>query len=85
VRGGRRKLILSTRLREYLESNSSEVRNMLLTEWNWKDAEEVWKEEAKEEAEEEILEKLTELVNKGISFSEAVEMLRKRKRCTKSE
>jgi hypothetical protein len=31
-------------LRAFLEKHSSEVRNMLLTEWNWDDAKEVWKE-----------------------------------------
>jgi hypothetical protein len=35
-------------LREFLEEHSSEVRNMLLTEWNWDDAKEVWQEEARE-------------------------------------
>jgi len=29
--------------------NSSEVMNMLLTEWNWDDAKEVWQEEARED------------------------------------
>jgi len=36
-------------LREYLERNSSEVRNMLLQEWNWEEALEVSKEEGLEE------------------------------------
>ncbi len=34
---------------EYLQENGAEVLNMLLTEWNWDDAKEVWQEEAKEE------------------------------------
>jgi len=40
-------------LREYLEKNGSEVLNMLITEWNWDDAKEVWQEEAR--AEEKIM------------------------------
>jgi hypothetical protein len=36
-------------LEEFLERNSSEVINMLLTEWNWDDAKEVWQAEAREE------------------------------------
>ena len=35
----------------FLEENSSEVRNMLLEEWNWEEAKEVWWEEAREMAE----------------------------------
>jgi hypothetical protein len=35
-------------LKGFLEKHSSEVRNMLLTEWNWDDAKEVWQEEARE-------------------------------------
>jgi hypothetical protein len=40
-------------LKEFLESNSSEVMNMLMTEWNLDDAKEVWFEEGKEEGREE--------------------------------
>jgi hypothetical protein len=36
-------------LKEYLEKHSSEVNNMLLTNWNWDDAKAVWQEEAREE------------------------------------
>ena len=36
-------------LKEFLEQNSSEVMNMLITEWNWDDAKEVWQDEAREE------------------------------------
>jgi len=64
-------------LREYLESNSSEVKNMLLTEWNWKDAEEVWKEEAREEEREETLKKLEKLIAQGVASSELITTLRK--------
>ena len=36
-------------LGEFLEIHGSEILNMLLTEWNWDDAKEVWQEEAREE------------------------------------
>jgi predicted transposase YdaD len=35
-------------LKEFLEKNSSEVMNMLLTEWNFDDAKQVWFEEGME-------------------------------------
>jgi hypothetical protein len=35
-------------LKEFLEKHSTEVFNMLITEWNWDDAKEVWQEEAVE-------------------------------------
>jgi hypothetical protein len=36
-------------LRDFLKRHGSEVVNMLITEWNWDDAKEVWQEEAREE------------------------------------
>jgi hypothetical protein len=36
-------------LKDFLEANASEVVNMLMTEWNWDDAKEVWQAEAREE------------------------------------
>ena len=36
-------------LRVFLEEHASEVLSMLMTKWNWKDAEAVWREEAREE------------------------------------
>jgi hypothetical protein len=33
-------------MKGYLQSNASEVRNMLFTEWNMSDAKKVWQEEA---------------------------------------
>jgi len=36
-------------LKEFLEKNASEVINMLLTEWNWDDAKQVWYEEGMED------------------------------------
>jgi len=44
-------------LAEYLENNGSEVRNMLLTEWNWEDAQQVWLEEGIEKGREEGIDK----------------------------
>ena len=44
-------------LKEFLEKNASEVMNMLITEWNWDDAKEVWQEEAWEDGMEEGLKK----------------------------
>jgi hypothetical protein len=41
-------------LKQFLERNSSEVFNMLLTEWNLDDAKVAWREEAREETQEEI-------------------------------
>jgi hypothetical protein len=41
-------------LKEFLEKNASEVLNMLLTEWNWDDAKEVWQEESREDEREKI-------------------------------
>jgi len=41
-------------LKEFLESNASEVMNMLMTEWNWDDALAVRFEEGREESREEI-------------------------------
>ena len=41
-------------LKRFLERNSSEVFNMLLTEWNMDDAKIAWREEAREETQEEI-------------------------------
>jgi len=44
-------------LKEFLEANASEVMNMLITEWNWDDAKQVWYEEGLEEGLEKGLEK----------------------------
>jgi predicted transposase YdaD len=42
-------------LKEFLEEHAKEMMNMLITEWNWDDAKEVWKEEGREEGREEIV------------------------------
>jgi hypothetical protein len=44
-------------LKEFLEKHSAEVTNMLITEWNWDDAKEVWLEEGIEIGMEKGLEK----------------------------
>lgn len=44
-------------LKEYLENKASEVLNMLITEWNWDDAKEVWQAEALEKGYEQGIEK----------------------------
>jgi len=36
-------------LRDFLQDNASEVRNMLFTEWNWDTAKRVWQDEARED------------------------------------
>jgi hypothetical protein len=36
-------------LKEFLKEHGSEVTNMLITEWNWDVAKEVWQEEARDE------------------------------------
>jgi hypothetical protein len=43
-------------LAPFLEEHGSEVMNMLLEEWNWEEAKEVWREEALEEGRNQILE-----------------------------
>jgi hypothetical protein len=48
-------------LADFLEEHGSEVMNMLLEEWDWEEAKEVWREEAMEEGRNQIL----ELVKQG--------------------
>jgi hypothetical protein len=48
-------------LAEFLEEHGSEVVNMLLEEWNWDEAKEVWREEAVEKERNQIL----ELIDQG--------------------
>jgi hypothetical protein len=52
-------------MKEILEANASEVINMLLTEWNWDDAKQVWQEEAREEGREEGQNIVLELMRQG--------------------
>ena len=53
-------------LKGFIEQHSSEVMNMLTTEWNWDDAKDVWFEEGREEERESIL----RLINQGFSVEE---------------
>ena len=65
-------------MKEFLEKNASEIMNMLITEWNWDDAREVWQEEAREEglndglriAREEKLEIARKLKGMGIPIAQ---------------
>jgi hypothetical protein len=62
-------------LKEFLEPHSSEVINMLLQDWNWKDAQEVWREEGVEEGIEKGARKLAELIKNGTPLDEAMKIL----------
>ena len=65
-------------LKTFLETHSSEVFNMLLTEWNTEEAKEVWFEDGREEEREEIvrnalakgfpIETVQEITGVGIEF-----------------
>jgi hypothetical protein len=56
-------------LKRVLEENSTEVFNMLLTEWNIDEAKVVWQEEAREEAWEERNEAIAKnALNEGASI-----------------
>ena len=78
-------------LKEFLQAHSSEVRNMVFTEWNTEEAKIVWKqegreegieigreigrEEGKEKGREETLKKLEELIKQGVPATEALKKL----------
>jgi hypothetical protein len=66
-------------LSSFLLERSSEVFNMLLNEWNWDDAKEVWQEEAAEEATEKTREAdrkaILDLLKKGYTAKQLEEML----------
>jgi hypothetical protein len=61
-------------LKDFLETHSSEVLNMLLTEWNWDEALEVAREEGHEEGREEAHEEDRQyflgLLNQGLTIEE---------------
>jgi hypothetical protein len=65
-------------LRAFLTEHSSEVINMLLTEWNLDDAREVWKEEAREEGLEKGQKDVLELVRQGYTAEQIEEILASR-------
>ena len=58
-------------LKDFLEENSSEVMNMLITEWNWDDAREVWREEGREEG---IVTTAKNALTKGFSIDDIHEI-----------
>jgi SOS response regulatory protein OraA/RecX len=62
-------------LSAFLTKHSSEVINMLLTEWNWDDAREVWQEEAREEGREEGKKNVLELMRQGYTVEQIEAML----------
>ena len=62
-------------LKVFLEAHSSEVRNMLLTEWNMNDALRVEREEALVEGETKGMKKLIALLENGTSLDEAKRQL----------
>ena len=70
-------------LKEFLEKNATEVMNMLITEWSWDDAKEVWQNEARaegrEEGREEERDYFFELLDQGLSTEEIKQRLRKEK------
>jgi predicted transposase/invertase (TIGR01784 family) len=57
-------------LKKFFDEHSSEVFNMLLTEWNWDDALEVAREEGHEEGREESRQHFLELLNQGLTIEE---------------
>jgi hypothetical protein len=59
----------------FLKTNASEVMNMLLTEWNWDDARDVWQEEAGEEGREEAQKYILDLVKRGYTAEQIEGML----------
>jgi predicted transposase YdaD len=63
------------------ETHATEVVNMLLTEWNWDIAREVWQEESREEGREEGRNELLELMEQGYS----AEQIRLKLAAVKSE
>ena len=62
-------------MQPFLTDNSSEVENMLLTDWNWDEAMEVAKEEAREEArEEEAFNIAKKLLAKSFSLDDIIDI-----------
>jgi hypothetical protein len=57
-------------LKEFFDQNSKEIFNMLMTEWNWDDAKEVWFEEGVEKGIEKERQYFLNLLNQGLSLDE---------------
>jgi hypothetical protein len=62
----------------YNGPNSTEVRNMLLTEWNWDDAKEVWQEEAWEKGRQEGQKNILDLMRQGYTAEQIEAMMASR-------
>jgi hypothetical protein len=63
-------------LKKFLEAHSSEVLNMLLTEWNWDEALEVAREEGHEEGMEKSRQHFLELLDQDLTKEEIKERLK---------
>jgi len=62
-------------LRDFLKEHGSEVRNMLLSGWNWDDAKRVWQREAREDGIDIGIDKVFSLWRQGYSMDEAEKLL----------
>jgi hypothetical protein len=62
-------------LSNFLLERSSEVINMLLTEWNWTDAKEVWQQEARTEGRMEERREILDLLEQGYTADQIKAML----------
>jgi predicted transposase/invertase (TIGR01784 family) len=60
-------------LPDFLKLHGSEVINMLLTEWNWDDAKEVWQEEEREKAYQEKLDIARKMKTRGTPLDQIAE------------
>ena len=65
-------------LKQLLEENAAEVLNMLMTEWNWDDAKQVWFEEGREEGIEQGRKDVLKLLDQGLSIDEIKQHLKQR-------
>jgi hypothetical protein len=70
VTGAVRRCIKDGILAPFLEEHGSEVMNMLLKEWDWDLAKEVWQEEAMEKGIEKDRNQILELINQGYTIEQ---------------
>jgi hypothetical protein len=63
---------------KFLKEHASEVQNMLLAEWDWDAAKQVWQEEAKEKGLDMGIEKTLSLIRQGYTPEQVETMLRKK-------
>ncbi len=70
-------------LKDFLKTNSSEVRNMLFAKWDWDVAKEVWQEEAREDGivigEVRGETRVLDLVKKGYNYEQIEKILKNKK------